>query len=176
MNITTNEKTPVAELGGDRDEGLESTPNKEQIMHQSTVPTRLDLDGLSTDIEPTDDSVNITFVDPARWIYGINITRADARKFASALLDASAPDFGSAPLQELDEHAEIGRRLPVEVPVSDLATGTVTDIFRFAQDHEMSSAAVMRAVEDYIHGMAEAERVSPAQWCKRRRQQGKTNR
>lgn len=39
MNIPTTKKTPVAELGGDRDEGLKNTPNKEMNMMESTAIT-----------------------------------------------------------------------------------------------------------------------------------------
>lgn len=182
----TTQKTPVAdELGGNRDEGLMNpTPLKEQEnMHQSTVPTRLDLEGLVIDVDPSGapwDHVEVTF--STRWAdqeprstYGIALTAAEARKLASALLDASAPAFGVAPVEEIEEHAAIARRLPVEIPVSDLAAGTVTDIIRFADEHDMRWGDVMQAVETYMSGMAEAESLTPAQWCRRWRQQHTSN-
>ena len=117
MNITTNEKTPVAELGGTRDEGLEYNPNKELNMHQSTVPTRLDLDGFTTDVGPYEDRVHITISDEQRFVVllGLSITRTEARRLAEALLDASAPDLGSAPMEEIYEHTEVARKATVSM-------------------------------------------------------------
>jgi hypothetical protein len=178
MKFAHTQKTPVAVLGGLRDEGLNPTPTKEQNMHQSTVPTRLDFEGLVIDVDPSAaaiEHVEITF--STRWTdqeprttYGIALTPTEARKLASALLDAAAPDFGSAPVEEIEEHVAVARKVPVEIPVSDLAAGTVTDVFRFATEHDMSPGDVMRAVETYIDGMAEVESLTPAKWCKRQRQ------
>lgn len=175
MTTSRQQKTPVGVLADAADEGLESTPNKEQIMTQLTasaaVPTRLDLDGFTTDVEPTDDGVNITFTDRGRWALGVAITRTDARRLAEALLDASAPQFGVADLEEVEEHVRVAHKVPVDIPVSQLAAGTVTDIWHFAQDHDMGSGDVMRAVETYVDEMSKVESMSPAQYCKRQRQQ-----
>lgn len=180
----TTQKTPVAELGGDRDEGLENpTTMKEQEIMTSlsaAVQTRISLDQHTViDVDPRDENVEVTVSSrnefgETRSTFGIALTAAEARKLASALLDASAPAFGVAPVEEIEEHAAIARRLPVEIPVSDLAAGTVTDIIRFADEHDMRWGDVMQAVETYMDGMAEAESVSPAEWCRRRRAEKQT--
>lgn len=175
MTPTTTQKTPSADLAGCRAEGQIHPPTKEMNMHQSTVPTRLDLDGFTTDVDPADENVNLTFTDTGRWVLGITIPRTDARRLATALLDASAPNFGTAHQDELLEHVEIARKVPVDIPVSDFATGTVTDVFRFAREHDMPPGDVMQAVETYMDGMAEVESLTPAKWCQRHRQQNNTN-
>lgn len=118
MKFINTQKTPVADvLGGDRDEGLEYNPNKELNMHQSTLPTRLELDGFTTDVAPYEDRVHITISDEQRFVVmlGLSITRTEARRLASALLDASAPDFGSAPMEEIYEHTEVARKATVSM-------------------------------------------------------------
>lgn len=116
MKFANTKKTPVAELGGDRDEGLNPTPTKEQNMHQTTVPTRLELDQFATiDVDPRNEGVEVTFstrneFGETRSTYGIALDADEGRKLASALLDAVAPDFGSADPQEIEEHVEVARR------------------------------------------------------------------
>jgi len=179
MTITTNSKTPVADvLGGDRDEGLNSPTTKKEstTMVSAAVPTRIQLDDqMIIDVEPVLENVEITISSrdvfgEARTTYGIALTPEETRKLTSALLDASAPAFGSSPITEIEEHVEIARKVPVEIPVSELAAGTVTDLLRFAQDHDMRPSEVMPAVETFIDAMAEAESLTPAKWCKRWRQ------
>ncbi|GAA1485913.1 hypothetical protein [Brachybacterium fresconis] len=172
MTTTTNEKTPSADLAGCRAEGLESTPIKEIKMNSTivsaAVPTRIQLDEFAViDVDPRDENAEITFSSrnefgETRTTFGIALAPEEARKLASALLDASAPDLGSADAEEIEEHVAVARKMPVNVPVSELAAGTVTDIFRWAQDHDMGSGDVMAIVEDYIDGVAEAECMSPA--------------
>lgn len=172
--MTTNrtEKTPGALSAKTSTEGLKNTPIKEMNMHHSTVPTRLDLDGFTTDIEPTDDGVNITYTDHGRWALGIAISRSDARRLASALLDASAPDFGTAPVDELEEHTDLAHRAGIEIPVSELANGTVVDIFRWSKDNGVPIAQTTREVEIYMRDMQQAEVLTPPQWMRRRRAAG----
>lgn len=119
----TTKKTPVAELGGDRDEGLINPSNKEMNMHQSTVPTRLDLGGLTTDVESHEERVHITISDERRFVVllGLSITRTEARRLASALLDASAPYLGSAPMEEIYEHTEVARKATVSMTPAKVA-------------------------------------------------------
>lgn len=118
MKFASTQKTPVAELGGTSDEGLNPTPTKEQNMSQSTVPTRIELDQFATiDVDPRDDGVEVTFstrneFGETRSTYGIALDANEGRKLASALLDAVAPDFGSADLEEIEEHVEVARRFP----------------------------------------------------------------
>lgn len=118
MNITTNEKTPVAELGGERDEGLENpTPMKEQenmTIVSAAVPTRIELDERTAiDVEPIGEQVEITISTlgpmvndwmPVRSTHGIAVTRTEARRLATALFDASAPSFADSDPTEIDEH------------------------------------------------------------------------
>ncbi|MFI8778787.1 hypothetical protein ACIGH6_17105 [Brachybacterium paraconglomeratum] len=112
----TTEKTPVAVLGGLRDEGLDPTPTKEQDMHNSTVPTRIQLDEFaSVDVDPRDEGVEVTFstgneFGQTRSTYGIALVPEEARRLAAALLDGVAPNFCTADPEEIQEHVEVARR------------------------------------------------------------------
>lgn len=118
MSFPHTKKTPVAELGGTRDEGLNPTPIKEQDMHQSTVPTSLDFGDLRLDVDPFTDGphsgVDITMTahraDKTRSFHGIVLTPSEARKLASALLDATAPAISSSSIEEIEEHARVARK------------------------------------------------------------------
>lgn len=120
MSIRTTQKTPVAVLGGLRDEGLGNpTPMKEQEnMHQSTVPTRIQLDDFTViDVDPREQHAEFTIsardvFGDTRSTFGIALTPEEARKVAAALLDSVAPAYGRADLEELEEHNEVARRLP----------------------------------------------------------------
>ncbi|MGP5261223.1 hypothetical protein ACTXMW_16275 [Brachybacterium paraconglomeratum] len=129
MTITSNEKTPVAVLGGLRDEGLENpTPMKEQEnMHNPTVPTRIQLDEHTViDVDPREEGVEVTFstrneFGQTRSTYGIALDPDEARTLAAALLDGVAPDFGSTDPEEIEEHVEVARRLPAMTPAKAAA-------------------------------------------------------
>lgn len=128
MTTTNTKKTPSAELGGTRAEGLENTPNKEMNTTMlptapAAVSTRIELDEQTTiDVDPSAapwEHVEITittrdavFGEP-RTTFGIALTPSEARQLASALLDGCAPAFGVADPQALEEHVAIARRLDV---------------------------------------------------------------
>lgn len=182
MTSAPTQKTPAAVLADERGEGLNSPLTKKESTTMVSAPqhaghspaalsTRVDLGGDCADIlSVSPDQIDLTFSFRGDYLFGMRLTATEARKIASALLDAAAPDFGTSLLEEIEEHVEVARKVPVEIPVSELAAGTITDIVRFANDHCMSSGDVMRAVESYIDAMAETESLTPAQWCKRHRQ------
>lgn len=118
MKPTDTKKTPVAELGGTRDEGLNSPLTKKEsttMIPTAGVSTRLDFDGLSVDVDAIDEHVEITTGIPGRTTLGLALTPAEARRLAEALLDASAPAFGETPLAEIEEHARIARKNTMSV-------------------------------------------------------------
>lgn len=90
-------------------------------MHQSTVPTRIHFDEQTViDVDPSAtplEFVEVTFstrsgaLGQPRSTYGIALTREEARRLASALLDASAPTVETSTLEELEEHTGVARRL-----------------------------------------------------------------
>lgn len=120
MTFTNTQKTPSAELAGRCAEGLINPSSKEMNTMKSTVSTRLDLNGLTVDVDPFDADeargVDITFftrsAEPlgARTQQVVVLTHSEARKLAEALLDASAPTVGMTPMEEIEEHARIARK------------------------------------------------------------------
>ncbi|MGP5050718.1 hypothetical protein [Brachybacterium alimentarium] len=121
MTITGQKKTPSADLAGCRAEGLENpTTMKEQenmTIVSAAVPTRIELDEAAViDVDPRGENVEVTFstrdvFGDARSTFGIAFAPEEALKLASALLDGVAPDFGTADLEEIEEHAAVARRL-----------------------------------------------------------------
>lgn len=74
-------------------------------MHNATVPTRLPLeDGPTIDVDPTGDHLEVTVSCTGRARAGIALTRAEARRLAVALMDASAPSLADGDPAEVREH------------------------------------------------------------------------
>lgn len=74
-------------------------------MHQSTVPTRLPLEGGPViDVDPTGDHLEVTITCAGRARAGIALTRTEARRLATALFDAAAPSFADSDPSEVAEH------------------------------------------------------------------------
>lgn len=74
-------------------------------MHNSTVPTRLSLDGGPViNVDPTDGHLEVTITCAGRARAGIALTRSEARRLATALFDASAPSFADGDPAEVAEH------------------------------------------------------------------------
>lgn len=166
-------KAPVAELGGTRDEGLESpTPQKEQENMNSlsaAIPTRLDLDGLTVDVQPVDDHIEVTVIAAGRATHGLALDPSEARKLASVLLDASAPAFGHTDAAEIEEHVAVARKLGqphesltpaqyckrqrdqqqdhLDVQIA-IEGSTVTDLWHEAERLGVSPSDVLRKLEE----------------------------
>ena len=55
------------------------------------VSTRLDLEGLTVDVDVIDDHLEVTAGIPGRTTVGLALTRSEACRLAVALLEAGAP-------------------------------------------------------------------------------------
>lgn len=125
MTSPRTQKTPAAVLADERGEGLNSTPTKKESTTMISAPqhaghspaalsTRVDLGGDCADIRSVSpDQIDLTFSFRGDYLFGMRLTATEARKIASALLDAAAPDFGTSSLEEIEEHVDAARRAAV---------------------------------------------------------------
>ena len=119
MTAIDSKKAPVAQLGGTRDEGLNPTIS---IYEEAGTPmveprssTRITLDDSThVDIDVIDGSTEVTITTvngpTTRSMFGVALSPGEVGKLVSALLDATAPQFGVATDEEIEVHCDKARR------------------------------------------------------------------
>lgn len=151
-------KAPVAELGGTRDEGLNPTSHKKQentIMTRKCTPAqwaagkipqvhsvRVALEDGYADIDLiAPDHIELSARIGDRALVGLVLSADEAERIGEELLAARRRD------PEGDWRRDL---IGLEVPVSDLASGTVDDLFECSAEAGVAPGIAVTAVKEYV--------------------------